>query len=126
MVRKPTYEELEKRVRELEKEALERERAVETLLESNEKLDAMLRSIGDHMSMMDKDLNIIWANETAKKIFGNQIIGKKCYEAYHRRKEPCEPYPCLTLQTFQDGKVHEHDTQVCYQCFIIVIITDFK
>jgi len=52
----------------------------------------MLQSIGDHMSMMDKDLNIIWANKIAKEVFGVDIIGKKCYEVYHQRKEPCEPY----------------------------------
>ncbi|NVM23835.1 MAG: PAS domain S-box protein, partial [Desulfobacterales bacterium] len=90
----------------------ERKRAEEALWESEAKLDAMLRSIGDHISMMDKDLNIIWANDTAKKIFGNDVIGKKCYEAYHGRKQPCEPYPCFTLKAFQDGKVHEHETQV--------------
>ena len=72
----------------------------------------MLQSIGDHMSKIDKDLNILWANETAKKIFGNDITGRKCYEVYHHRKEPCEPYPCLTLKAFQDGKIHEHETQV--------------
>jgi two-component system cell cycle sensor histidine kinase/response regulator CckA len=90
----------------------ERKRAEESLRESEEKLDAMLQSIGDHMSMMDEDLNILWANEVAKKLFGNDIIGKKCYEVYHQRQEPCEPYPCLTLQAFRDGKAHEHDTQV--------------
>ena len=87
-------------------------KAEEALRESEGKLNAMLRSIGDHMSMMDRDLNILWANETAKKIFGNDIIGKKCYEVYHRREKPCEPYPCLTLKAFQDGQVHEHDTRV--------------
>jgi len=61
---------------------------------------------------MDKDLNIIWANETAKKTFGDNIIGKKCYEAFHQKEEPCEPYPCFTLKAFQDEKVHEHDTQL--------------
>ena len=86
---------------------------IEKRLKASEgKLNAMLQSIGDHMSMMDKDLNILWANETAKKIFGNDITGRKCYEVYHHRKEPCEPYPCLTLKAFQDGKIHEHDTQV--------------
>ena len=99
----------------LRKEIEERMRAEEELRESEEKFDAMLWSIGDHMSMMDKDLNIIWANETAKKVFGNDIIGKKCFEAYHRRKEPCEPYPCITLKAFQDGEAHEHDTQVMGQ-----------
>ncbi|MCK5508327.1 MAG: PAS domain S-box protein, partial [Desulfobacterales bacterium] len=38
--------------------------------------------------------------------------GKKCFEVYHKRKEPCKPYPCLTLKSFQDGKIHKHDTQV--------------
>jgi PAS domain S-box-containing protein len=86
--------------------------AENALRESEEKLNAMLQSISDHISMLDKDLNIIWANETAKRIFGDEIIGKKCYEAYHRRKKPCEPYPCLTLKAFQDEKVHEHEIQV--------------
>ncbi|GAG56932.1 unnamed protein product, partial [marine sediment metagenome] len=79
---------------------------------SEGKLNAMLRSIGDHISMIDRDLNIIWANEATKKMFGDDIVGKKCYEVYHKRKEPCEPYPCLTLKAFQDENVHEHDTEV--------------
>lgn len=90
----------------------ELKQAEETLRDSQGKLDAMLQSIGDHISMMDEELNIVWANKIAKKIFGNNIIGKKCYEVYHKRKEPCEPYPCITLKAFQDRKVHEHDTEV--------------
>lgn len=84
--------------------------AERALRESEEKLETMLRSIGDNMSMMDKDLNILWANETAKNVFGHDIIGKKCYEAYHRRKKPCDS--CVTVKAFQDGKVHHHETQV--------------
>ncbi len=90
----------------------EKKRAEEALRESEGKLNAMLQSIPDHMSMMDKDLNILWANETAKQCFGKDIVGKKCYEIYHRRQNPCEPYPCLTLQAFQDGKIHRHETSV--------------
>ncbi|MGA1869941.1 MAG: ATP-binding protein [bacterium] len=97
---------------ELNKEIEERRKAEEALQESEGKLNAMLSSIGDHMSMMDRDLNIIWANAFARKLFGNDIIGKKCYEAYHKRKEPCTPYPCLTVKAFQDGKFHEHNSQV--------------
>jgi PAS domain S-box-containing protein len=97
---------------EISTDITDRKEAEEALRESQGKLNAMLQSIGDHMSMMDKDLNIIWANDTAKKIFGEDIVGKKCYEVYHGRKEPCEPYPCLTLKAFRDGKVHEHDTSV--------------
>jgi len=91
---------------------VERERIDGMVRQSQEKLDAMISSIPDHISMMDKDLNIVWANDIAKKIFGDDLIGRKCYEAYHGRKEPCVPYPCLTLKAFKDGKVHEHDTDV--------------
>jgi len=110
----------------------ERKQVEESLRESEGKLNAMLQSISDHISMMDKDLNILWANETAKKIFGKDIIGKKCYEVYHGRRKPCEPYPCITLEVFQDRKVHEHDTQVigkdgriiCFHCTASVALRD--
>ena len=97
---------------EISTDVTDRKKAEEALRESQGKLNAMLQSIGDHMSMMDGDLNIIWANDTARRIFGDDIIGKKCYEVYHRRETPCEPYPCLTLKAFQDGKIHAHDTSV--------------
>ena len=90
----------------------ERKQAEEALRESEGKLNAMLQSIPDIMSMMDKDLTIVWANEPAKRYFGKDIIGKKCYEVYHLRRDPCEPYPCLTLRAFLDGKTHEHETTV--------------
>jgi PAS domain S-box-containing protein len=90
----------------------ERKHAEEALRESEGKLNAMLQSIADPMSMMDKDLTIMWANEPAKRYFGKNIIGKKCYEVYHLRPDPCEPYPCLTLKAFLDGKTHQHDTTV--------------
>jgi PAS domain S-box-containing protein len=88
-----------------------RKRAEESLKASEGKLNAMLQSISDHMSMMDKDLNILWANDEAKRRFGDDIVGKKCYEVYHGRQSPCEPHSCLTLRAFQDGGVHEHDTE---------------
>jgi len=87
-------------------------RKEEKLRESEGKLAAMLGSIGDHISMLDRDLNILWANDVAKKLFGEDIIGKKCYTRYHRRDKPCEPSPCLTLKAFRDGRTHEHDTEV--------------
>ncbi len=79
---------------------------------NGENLSAVLASIGDHVSMMDRDLNIIWANATAKRMFGDDLLGRKCYEVYHGRKTPCEPYPCITLRAFADGKTHQHETVV--------------
>ena len=93
-------------------ELKERKRVDAALRNSEGKLNAMILSIPDHISVINKELNIVWANENATRMFGTDIIGRKCYEAYHRRKEPCEPYPCLVLKAFKDGKKHEHDTEV--------------
>jgi len=90
----------------------ESKRAEETLQESVEKLNALFRSIGEYISLLDKDLNILCTNDMAKELFGDEIIGKKCYEVFHGRDNPCEPSPCLTLKAFEDGQVHKHETQV--------------
>ena len=90
----------------------ERKNAEDALRESEGKLNAMLQSIPDIMSMMDEELTIRWANEPAKRYFGKDIVGKKCYEVYHLIQGPCEPYPCLTLKAFLDGKTHQHETTV--------------
>jgi PAS domain S-box-containing protein len=82
------------------------------LLDSKENLRVLLESISDYICMIDKDLNIIWVNNTVKKNFGSNIIGRKCYEVLQERKEPCEPYPCYALKVFEDEKVHEQETQV--------------
>lgn len=102
------------------------------LRESEEKLNAMLQSIPDIMSMMDKDLTIMWANEPAKRYFGKDIIGKKCYEVYPLRQDPCEPYPCLTQKAFLDGKTHQHERTVIgnqgesrfFECTVNVALRD--
>ena len=94
------------------RDVTERKEAEEVIQESEGKLNAILQSIPDHMSAVDRELNIVWANSTATGIFGSDIIGRKCYEAYHKRKEPCEPYPCLALKAFKYGGIHEHDTEV--------------
>jgi PAS domain S-box-containing protein len=91
---------------------LERSRAQKAIHESENKLNAMISSIGDYICMVDKDFNLLWANEVTKKAFGNDMLGKKCYEVYHQREEPCEPFPCPTLKTFQDGKVHEREIKL--------------
>ncbi|TFG90375.1 MAG: PAS domain S-box protein [Candidatus Atribacteria bacterium] len=87
----------------------ERKQAERKLRESEEKLATVLESITDIMSMMGKDLTILWANQPAKQCFGKDIIGKKCYEVYQRRQEPCEPYPCPVLRSFSDGQIHQHE-----------------
>ncbi len=85
-------------------------KADKALKVSQDKFEAILETVADHVSIIDEDLNIVWANQTARSVFGDDLVGRKCYEAYHRREEPCEQ--CLTIRTFHDGRVHEHETEV--------------
>ena|GEM_PF-737511 len=88
----------------------ERRMAERALRESQERLVGIVNSVTDHMSMMDEEHNIVWANDTARRVFGEGLVGRKCYAAYHRRKSHCEP--CIVERTFGDGKIHEHETEV--------------
>ena len=49
MVKKPSYEELEQRVKELEKAALERKKAEEPLQEFEQEKEVILKSLVEHV-----------------------------------------------------------------------------
>ena len=86
-------------------------------------LRAMLESIGDPIQTVDRDLNITWANDIAKKMFGENLIGQKCYMALHRSPAPCEP-SCHAIKAFRDGKMHSNeniflDAKDQERCFLV-------
>ncbi|MCP4113607.1 MAG: response regulator [Desulfobacteraceae bacterium] len=114
------HNELEMRVRErtaelakanweLESEIRERKQAEEALRASEQQLAGIINAVTDRMSMIDKDFNIVWANDIAKKWFGQDIIGKKCYAAYRGQEKICDE--CIVSKTFADGKIHEFETE---------------
>ena len=72
----------------------------------------VLDAICDHITILDRDFTILFVNQTAKNIFGDNLVGRKCYQAFHQSDQPCEPSPCLCLRAFQDGNGHSNETQV--------------
>ncbi len=113
------HDELEQRVTErtrelaeanedLQSEIRERRQIEKHLRENQAELTGIMDSITDRMSMIDETLTIVWANDIAKRLFGREMIGKKCFEVFRRRSEPCEH--CIALKSFADGKIHEHET----------------
>lgn len=64
--------------------------------------EAVLESISDGVTIQDTELRIIWANRTLKMIFGEDIVGRYCYEVYKRQPKPC--VGCLVLEAMESGK----------------------
>jgi PAS domain S-box-containing protein len=82
----------------------ERRKAAETPEEKDRFFHDVLDSILDGISILDKDLNIILTNRIMEQWYAHHIPlrGKKCYEAYHGRTEPCEV--CPSMRTLRSGK----------------------
>lgn len=77
---------------------------------TGKELKELLTNIVDHISIVDKDFNVLWGNKLAKSNFGEKLIGMKCYTAYHGRTEKC--LECLVEKTYKDGQIHEHEVMV--------------
>lgn len=81
-----------------------RKKAEDLLAEREEFLSNIFESIQDGISILDKELRLIRANPVLERRFSDRmpIVGRKCFEAYHGRTEPCEP--CPSLETLRNGK----------------------
>ncbi len=95
---------------ELEREITERIKTGEALRESEHKFSGIVEFVTDAMVMMDRQLNIVWVNDVAKRMFSPDMVGKKCYSFYHGRDKACEP--CIVKQCFEDGGVHRFETKI--------------
>jgi len=63
--------------------------------------EAVLNTVSDAITVIDKDLKVLYQNEAVQRLYGPKI-GETCYEAYRGRREPCEN--CIILDVIQDGK----------------------
>lgn len=64
--------------------------------------EAILATIDDGISLQDRELRIIYANEAHQKMFGGDIIGKYCYNIYERRDGVCPD--CPVAEAMETGK----------------------
>jgi len=87
----------------------ERKRAEEALRANEEKFRSVVDNIKMSVVLIDTDMKILSANQYAKEFFPDIEFEKhpKCYEAFNSppRKEPCGF--CATIESIQDGEVHE-------------------
>jgi PAS domain S-box-containing protein len=62
---------------------------------------AVLSTVSDAITVIDKDFRIIFQNEAVQKIYGVRI-GERCHEAYRGRQEPCDN--CIISDVIKTGK----------------------
>jgi PAS domain S-box-containing protein len=91
----PTYEELKKRVKDLEQEQFIINNKNSVLMQQ------ALDSIQDGVVILDSDLNIVYANKMMQKWYTSKapLEGNKCYKIFENRSTPCENCPSLTALT---------------------------
>jgi PAS domain S-box-containing protein len=70
MAKKPTYEELEQKVKELEREALKCRRAEEALRECQKKFREFADSLPETVYETDAEGNVTFLNRTGREVFG--------------------------------------------------------
>ena len=107
MVAKPTYEELEQKVKDL---ALEAERRNEAERKIDQQAQ-ILSSIKDTIVIITPEMKTIYANQTAKDIFGDrpEMFTEPCYRFFKNRDTVCEN--CPLIKTIQDEKLHKAITK---------------
>jgi PAS domain S-box-containing protein len=112
MADKPTYEELEQRIKEFRKEAVERKKFEEALKESEERYRSLVDNIDFGVTMIDSDHNIVMTNVSQARMFKkpvHEFIGKKCFREYEKRENIC-PH-CPGVQAMSTGHTAHTETE---------------
>ncbi len=102
---------LRKRISELEasetahKELEEALRAaVKRAEDERTRTEAIIKYIGEGISVQDVDFRILYQNQTQRSFSGDHA-GEFCYKAYAKKDSVCED--CPVAMCYQDGKIHK-------------------
>ena len=106
MTQKPTYEESEQTVKELQREV----GGQEVMIKPHIILE-ILKAIPGTLNVIGTDYNILMVGGEIARTFGNtdQIIGKKCHTVFQKRDNPC-PWCKLAIVMKRGDIVNETTT----------------
>ncbi|MGM0682069.1 MAG: PAS domain-containing protein, partial [Thermodesulfobacteriota bacterium] len=95
---------------EIARNVTEKVKTEKAVRESEQKFAGIVESVVDAMFMIDEQFNIVWTNDIAKDLFGEDMIGRKCHSVLHGDESICSQ--CLAKHCFQDGGVHDFETSI--------------
>jgi PAS domain S-box-containing protein len=68
---------------------------------------AWLEIIPAFVYLKTADYTIRYANLVFRELFGEEVLGKKCYEVVHHRSEPCEHCPSVQVLESKTSQTYE-------------------
>ncbi len=83
--------------------SVELQKTIGELISSKNEIATIFESMSDVASAQDKNMKIIFANKQAKKIYGESIIGRFCYNVYEGKSDKCED--CPVHSSLETGEV---------------------
>lgn len=94
------------------RDVTEQKRIEQTLKEERDRLETITRNMGVSMAVISRDYRTIWANGVLKRMFGEDIEGKICYETYRNLDSVCSE--CGIKKVFEensDSYVYEYSSK---------------
>ncbi|HDH97226.1 MAG TPA: PAS domain S-box protein, partial [Proteobacteria bacterium] len=99
----------------------ERRLAEQALIESEREKQVILDSLTAYVIYHSTDMRIVWANRSAAESLGmapKQLIGRRCYELWNRRDEPCRG--CPVVEALKTGNKQMGEVQIAEGRFWMV------
>ena len=98
------FKEVRSKIKELERLNIK-------LARRGNRLEAIFHSMSDGVTILDRNLNVVFANLVQKKMFPNiSLIDQKCFTAYYRKNKICKN--CPALQTFKTQETRRGETLI--------------
>jgi PAS domain S-box-containing protein len=94
------------------RDVTEQKRIEQALKEERDKLETITENMGVSMAVISRDYRTIWANGVLKRMFGEDIEGKICYETYRNLDSICSE--CGIKKVFEknsDSYVYEYSSK---------------
>lgn len=79
-----------------------------SLLFNEHEKSIILDNISELVTYQDNQLRVLWANRAAGDSIGvptKKLIGRYCYEIWHKRNKPCRD--CPVIKVYKTGKYHK-------------------
>ena len=95
-------------------EITELKKMEKNLYEERDRLRTVADSIGAGLFLINKNFEIVWANETTQRWFGDleSYKGKKCFQVYRLLTQICEG--CPTRKTFETGQIQTSEERTVF------------